>query len=322
MGSPHELDTTRTLGAHAGAVVSLAASRDGRWLASVGGDGVIVRNLELGDQQVRAAIGARAVALHPDGRAQVGPVAIDISSDGAAAVADTERGLELRDREGRRLGAVMCDRRAHAVRFSPDGRCLFVGSASGWAWRVDRAVIAASGVVDVTPLHDGRGVVPVPHLGGAIMDASFLPDGRVAIVAALARARGAIALWDPARPRELVSRIVLPECLHAVVVAPGGGELIAAGDGGRLHAFALSPWGPGISSPASPVVVTTRDPGRRLGMVRDVRMAEGPDTIHALAVSGDRLVIGFESGEVRTIALPLGDGAQFDEVTSEATLDD
>jgi WD40 repeat protein len=178
-----DLRTGRPLGpprlAHVGAILSLAFSADGRWLATSGAD----RAVYLWDARRQ-----RPVKLYsaPAGRDFAPPTALSVSPDGkrlAVAVAHSDGTGELDV-----LSVPDLARVAHVplppgrqTQFSHDGRLLFYGDAAGRVWTIDTRAWRPRGL----------------PLGGAPASGPFAltPDDRIL---ATTSGDGTTGLWDVA----------------------------------------------------------------------------------------------------------------------------
>jgi WD40 repeat protein/serine/threonine protein kinase len=190
---------------HAGEVLSVALSPDGRTLASGGAGGEIkvwdmasrseVRTLRAHQGQVHG------LAFSPDGTRLA-----SASLDGTVVVWDADawdEALTLRGHTGGVLGVV----------FSPDGRRL--------------ASAGTDKVVRVWDPTDGREVADLPGHSDAVFRLDFSPDGARLASASL---DGTVMVWDLDARRELVTFRGHGRMVRGVAFSPDG-RRIASADG-------------------------------------------------------------------------------------------
>src|SRR4029078_2496786 len=123
---------TLTLRGHAGEIVGLDFSADGRRLASAGSDGGVriwdVRTGQLTGSWRRHKGKIEGVSFNPDGTEVA-----SAGEDGVVRVCDTATGQGRRARPG--PGGTLLDQRLRGVAFSPDGqRLAAVGFAGVRVW--------------------------------------------------------------------------------------------------------------------------------------------------------------------------------------------
>jgi WD40 repeat protein len=247
---------------HADEVMCLAASPDGKLIASGGKDWCIRLWDAATGKEVRR-IEAPAGFTDPEWD-PISIVSLDFSPDGKTLVSgandttvrlwDLVTGKELRCLRGHKV-------RLCAVRFSPDGKLLASGDRDGtlhlWDARTGK---------ELRQLQGERRVGSSP---------AFSPDGKT-IAAGLSRPDHGIMFWDPATGEELRHIGAHAGEVHGLAFSPDGRLLASGGDG------AVRLWEPST--------------GRE---VRRIEGEHGKCNVVAFSSDGKTLVAGCEDHTVR-----------------------
>lgn len=212
----------RSLGRHAGTATDVAFSPDGRWIASIGGDGnVLVTSVATGAERTLSGHNGEVagIAFSPDST-----LVASGGSDGEVRLwqldGDGERVL------GRHAGRVF------SLAFSPDGRRL-----------VTRTLVATEAadvrIWDVSLLH--RRGLRCHH--GAVFQIARSPGGRWM---ATGSEDNAVCLWDPrtGESRRLEGHDGL---VYSVAFSPDGARLASASFDGTVRLWELGACGASVA---------------------------------------------------------------------------
>jgi hypothetical protein len=294
---------------HAGPVMCVAVSPDGKRAASGGADNTVrLWDLTTGRelQPFRGHTNTvEAVTFSPDGR-----YVLSASQDLTIRLLDSETGRELRRLQGH-TGAV------HGLAFLPDGRRVLSGGSDMtvrlWDLGTESELARLGGhtnaVLAVAVSADGRrglsagadhsiGLWDLDQLRAVrrleghtdfVRSVAISPDGRRALSGG---DDGTVRLWDLEAGRELKPMTGHGDWVYGVAFAPDGRRAVSAGKDRTLRLWGLPP-----AQTASPLDAPTGELCRfeqREGEVRCV--AYCPDGRHAL--SGD------QDGTVRLWGLP------------------
>ncbi len=230
-----------TLSGHAGAIVCLAFSADGKTLASAGADGAELWDLATGKTTFRFSqrLGQDyAAAFSPDGKTMVsggdfslrlwdvatgksvrldedtGVLSVALSADGKTLVSGSggdEHNVKLWDMSARRRSSILDDEALHCVALSADGRTVASGSELGniKLWN------AATGKNTATLAWEGW-----------ITAVAFSPDGKT--LAAVGTCLGAVRLWDVPSGKATVT-LKADSCPPDVLAFSPDGKTLAVG---------------------------------------------------------------------------------------------
>ncbi|MBI4662883.1 MAG: protein kinase [Verrucomicrobia bacterium] len=200
------------------AAVALAFSRDGKFLAAVGGSDYSVQLWRVDDRSLlwvrQVATAPESLAFVPDGKSLITaggalcePLAWDLATGNSTSFASEHRA------------------RVRAIEFSPDGRLMATGANDGtvilWDFlerkSLDRLIAQASGTVN---------------------DVAFSPDSRWL---AAGNADSTIRLWDVAkRQQETLYRGHQSSVFH-VAFSPDGRSIISSGWDKAVRVWDLEP---------------------------------------------------------------------------------
>jgi WD40 repeat protein len=257
---------------HSATIFSIAASRDGKWLAS-GSYDQLTRVWNATTGRLLASLKDRtghshAVAFSPDGR--------------VVATGSCDRTITLHDVATKKLLATLSAGTAQvmAVAFSPDGKTLASGGgtndpkvSTSWSdgqvklWdvarRTERALLRghtslvrclafspdsqllATGGVDQTvklwEVSTGRLLTTVPGHTGSVHALAFTPDGKgLASAGGEGLGGGEIKLWDVATHREVASLRGHNSLVTAVAFTPDGRQLVSGDAEGTIKTWDMS----------------------------------------------------------------------------------
>jgi WD40 repeat protein len=263
----HKDPSISTLRGNAGAVYSLAFSRDGKYLAvgsgftlSTGGDGRIrnVGRVTVWDVANRKA--DKTFADTNDMSAAVRHLAFSPSGDAMVTVSPNETLLweVTRGELIRVLGSG-----SQCVQFSQDGR--YVVSCNGCEvrrWNLEE---------------NSESVIPISEQGDAISAALDMSCSLLA----LGHENGAVALWDINEPRRIASLREHRERVTCVAFARDSSLLLSGSWDGTVRLWNLG------------------------GKISVETLCQAPSAVHCVALSLDdqMCAVGFQSGLIKVIDL-------------------
>jgi WD40 repeat protein/serine/threonine protein kinase len=237
-------------------VYRVAYSADGRYLASLSGDGMY----KLWD-----AVAGKELFSHPSG--VTGRMSMTLSPDGRWLAAEGPNNtILLREvPSGKLVHTFQMNQRSTALRFSPDGKTLVAGTFSGvticdvekrqlvrsfltqkaWvmalAFSKDGQRLAAGAddfTIRVFDVATGKNSVSLRGHLGTIRGLSFAPDGRLASTAD----DRAVRVWEPTQRQEARALAKIEGQVTALTLCPddgtGRGRRLAVADNhGRVKLF-------------------------------------------------------------------------------------
>ena len=258
-----DLQLTRTLASHTGAVQAIAFSRDRQWLAS-GSQDCTLNLWQRGSLwQLTPLTGPQAavktLAFSPNGQ-----LLASGSLDCTVRVWRPGRSRPLVSLTGHRAGVM-------ALAFSPDGRLLVSGSADGTVklWQPNQAGLAdtlaqapqAAGLWALAFSPEGEhlvtgnasGWLQVWHLAtrscqrryqahrgpfAGVTSLAFSPDGQWLVSGSQDRS---LKVWQAATGA-LVAKLEHPQAVRAIAISPDGHWLASGGDDGQLRLWEVATW--------------------------------------------------------------------------------
>jgi hypothetical protein len=196
------------LAGHAGEILTLAFSPDGKQVATAGWDQSIkLWNASTG--QERATLPKATKARCPlafDARGRLGWVEDEIVKYWDPATPAVEPVLGLK------VGGALC------LAISLDGRLL-------------ATVDCEKFVACIWDVPAGRLGAELPRDAFSITSLAFAPDCRLL---ATGNARGVVALWDIDTAQPITTFAALPSCAHVLAFSPDGKQLAAGDVGGTV----------------------------------------------------------------------------------------
>jgi WD40 repeat protein len=209
------------LSGHEGEVISVAFSRDGKYLATGSADTTVrVWNVGNGDL-IRVLEGHSAevggVVFSPEGK-----LLLTSSEDGMLIIWDVETGEQLRE---------IPDFTVFKVSFSPDGTRVAGATFNGlqvWMYEPRSA--------EPITLEAAEAILTIPEAGAAV----FSPDGKWLAALSLSTASGnAVKLWDANTGQELLTMVGHTDWLAGLAFSPDGKRLASTSLDGTVRLWSL-----------------------------------------------------------------------------------
>ena len=195
---------------HASRILSVAYSRDGKWLATASFDGAVkVWDIQLRKERLTLrghSSDVRAVVFSPNGTSLATG-----STDGTAKIWDVNKTGNSAPFPGGHTARIS------SVAFSPDSRLLMTGSIDRLVklWNLDRAQQQSS----------------LEH-EFEVYSMALSPDGRTV---ATGGSEGRVKLWDVSRPEKTRMFQLDKESMLALAFSPNGEKLAAGSSSGKVH---------------------------------------------------------------------------------------
>lgn len=200
----------RDLSGHAGRVLAMTYSADGKWLASASSDGSVKVWNGADGVETLTLLGHDA-PIGSVGFSDDGDRLITGSDDGSVRVWDRETGAEL-------LVLVEGEPGSAAGAFSPDGRTTAVGGSDGRVLLVDAQT--------------GAQIAEIGQHDGPLLDMAFNADG--SLLASVSSER--VTLYD-VRTLQEIGRIAYVPAIAAIALSPDGALLAAGEPSGHIRLY-------------------------------------------------------------------------------------